>query len=178
MVVVGQRRGRLDGVDADDGAAQALLVGAHLGGQVGQRRLAAELAAQLLAGGLELTALTAHAARPGILAQRVDHRAADAALGEGLELDAARLVEAVGGIDEAEDAVLDEIADVDRVRHGGRHATGKLLDEGNAGDDAGGVCSGLGTHQCVDLRACLSQRRYQTAQPRSLRRSCGQKRVL
>ena len=30
MVVVGQRRGRLDGVDADDGAAQALLVGAHL----------------------------------------------------------------------------------------------------------------------------------------------------
>ena len=66
-----------------------------LGGEVGQRRLAAQLAAQLLARGLELAALAANAARPGVLAQRVDHRAADAPLGEGLELDAARLVEAV-----------------------------------------------------------------------------------
>ncbi len=137
-----------------------------------------ELAAQLLAGGLELTALAADAARPGILAQRVDHGAADPALGEGLELDAARLVEAVRGIDEADDAVLDEIADVNRVRHRGRHAAGKLLDEGNAGDDAGGVCGGLGAHQCVDLRACLTQRRYQTAQPRSFRRNRGQKHVF
>ena len=68
---------------------------ADLGGEVGQRRLAAELAAQLLARGLELAPLAAHAARPGVLAQRVDHRAAHAPLGEGLELDAAVLVEAV-----------------------------------------------------------------------------------
>ena len=66
-----------------------------LRGEVGERRLVAQLAAQLLARGLELAALAADAARPGVLAQRVDHRAAHAALGEGLELDAAVLVEAV-----------------------------------------------------------------------------------
>ena len=113
MLVVRQRRGRLDGVDADDGAAEALLVGADLRGEVGERRLAAELAAQLLARRLELAALAANAARPGVLAQRVDHRAADPPLGEGLELDAARLVEAVRGVDQTDDPVLDEIADVD-----------------------------------------------------------------
>ncbi len=48
-----------------------------------------------LARRFELAALTADAARPGVAAQRVDHRAADAPFGEGLELDAARLVEAV-----------------------------------------------------------------------------------
>ncbi len=84
-----------------------------LGGQVGQRRLAPEFAAQFLAGGLELTALTADAARPGVLAQRVDHRATDATLGKRFELDTARLVEAVRGIDETDDAVLDEIANID-----------------------------------------------------------------
>jgi len=99
MFVVGERRGGFDGVDADNRAAQALLVGPDLGGQVGQRRLAAEFAAQLLAGSFQLTALTAHATRPGILAERVDHRPADAPLGEGLELDAAVLIEAVGRID-------------------------------------------------------------------------------
>ena len=86
-----------------------------------------ELAAQLLARGFQLAALTADAARPGVLAQRVDHRAADAPLGERLELDAARLVEAVRGVDQTDDAVLDEIADIDRVRHRGRHAAGELL---------------------------------------------------
>ena len=49
----------------------------------------------------------------------------------------ARLVEAVRRIDEADDAVLNQVADVDRVGHGGRHAAGKLLDEGKAGNDAG-----------------------------------------
>ena len=92
---------------------EALFVGTHLGGEVGQRRLAPEFAAQFLAGGLELTPLTADAARPGVLAQRVDHRATDATLGKRFELDTARLVEAVRGIDEADDAVLDEIANID-----------------------------------------------------------------
>ena len=101
-------------------------------GQIGQRRLVAQLAAQLLARGLELAPLTAHAARPGVLAERVDHRAANPPLGERLELDAARLVEAVRGIDQTDDAVLDEVADVDRMGHCGRHATGELLDERNA----------------------------------------------
>ena len=58
------------------------------GREVRQRGLVAELAAQLLAGGLELPAHAAHAAGPGIAAQRVDHGAAHAPLGEGLELDA------------------------------------------------------------------------------------------
>ena len=86
----GERRGRFDRVDADDRAAQALLVGSDAGGQIGQRRLVSQLAAQRLARGVELAALAADAARPGVAAQRVDHRAADAPLGEGLELDAAR----------------------------------------------------------------------------------------
>jgi len=147
MVVVGERRGGFDGVDADDRAAQALLVGTDLRSQVGQRRLATELAAQLLARGFELAALTADATRPGILAQRVDHRPPDAALGEGFELDTAPLVEAVRGIDETDDAVLDEVADIDRVGHRGRHAASKLFNEGNAVHDAGVVGGGwLGAH--------------------------------
>jgi hypothetical protein len=82
----------------------------------------AERAAQLLAGRLELPPDTAHSARPGVLAQGVDHRPANAPFGEGLELDPARLVEPFGGVDEADDTVLHKIAEVDRVRHGGSHA--------------------------------------------------------
>ena len=105
-------------------------------GQVGERRLGAELAAQLLAGGLELAALAAHAARPGVAAQRVDHRAADAALGEGLELDAARFVEAARRVDQAEHAVLHEIAELDRVRHRRGDPPREGLDEWKAGGDS------------------------------------------
>ena len=105
-------------------------------GQVGERRLVAERDAQLLARGFELAPDAAHAARPGVLAQRVDHRAADAALGEGLELDAARLVEPLGGVDQADDAVLHEIAQVDRVRHRGGHAARQGLDKRQASFDS------------------------------------------
>ena len=139
-----ERRRRLDGVDANDGAAQALLVGADAGGEIGHRRFVSQLAAQRFARGIQLAALTAHAARPRVLAQRVDHRAADAPLGEGLELDAAILIEAVGGVDQAEDAVLHEIADVDGVRHRGGHAPGQRLDKGQAGDDAAILAGGDG----------------------------------
>ena len=104
-------------------------VGADAAGEVGQRRLGAKLAAQLLARGFELAADAADAARPGIAAERVDHRAADAPFGKRLELDAAALVEAVGGVDEAEHAVLDEVAEVDRMRHGRRHAARQRLDK-------------------------------------------------
>ena len=38
VLVVGQRRGRLDRVDANDGSAEALFVGPDLGGKIGQRR--------------------------------------------------------------------------------------------------------------------------------------------
>ena len=57
--------------------------------QVGQRRFGAQLAAQLLAGRFEFAADAANAARPGVATQRVDHGAPHAALGKGLELDAA-----------------------------------------------------------------------------------------
>ena len=105
-------------------------------GEIGERRLGAELAAQLLARRLELAALAAHAARPGVAPERVDHRAADAALGEGLELDAARFVEAEGRVDQAEHAVLHQVAELDRVRHRRGDATRQRLHEGKAGGDA------------------------------------------
>ena len=175
MLAGGERRGRFDGVDADDGAAQALLVGADARGQVGHRRLVAELAAQRFARRIELPPLAANAARPGVLAQRVDHRAADAPFGERLELDPAILVEAVRGVDQAEHAVLDEIADVDRVRHRGGHASREGFDERQSGDDAMFLIGGgdrLGAHELSWLRTrklvpvasghcSISQWRYQ-----------------
>ncbi len=156
VVILGsrQRGGRLDGVDANDGAAQALLVGAHLRRKIGERRLAAEFATKLLTCALELAPLAADAARPCILAQRVDHRAANAPLGKGLELDATRLIEPVRCVDESDHAVLNQIADIDRVRHGGRDATGELFDERKAGYDAGVLFACLGAH-LRDLRRSL-----------------------
>jgi len=135
-VEVRQRGRGLDRVDPDDGAAQALLVGADLGRQIRQRRLVAQLAAQRLARGLELAALAAHASRPRLAPERVDHRPAHAPLGEGLELDAAPLVEPMGGIDEAHDPVLHQVPDVDRVRHRRREAARESLDKREAGDNA------------------------------------------
>jgi hypothetical protein len=54
-------------VDADDRAAKPLFVRTHLCGEICERRLASELAAQHLARSLELATLAAHAARPGSL---------------------------------------------------------------------------------------------------------------
>ena len=112
------------------------------------RRLVAQLAPQRFARRVELAALAADAARPGVAPQRVDHRAAHAPLGEGLELDAALLVEPVRGVDQAEDAVLHEVADVDRVRHRRRHAARERFDKREAGDDAAILTGGdgLGAH--------------------------------
>jgi len=84
---------------------------------------------QLLAGRFELATDAANTARPRILAQRVDHRAADTPLGEGLELDAARIVETMRGIDQADHTVLDEVAEVNRMRHGRRHAPRERFNE-------------------------------------------------
>ena len=102
------------------------------GGEVGERRLGAELATELLARRLDLPALTTNAARPGVPAQRVDHRAADPPLREGLELDPARLVEAAGGIDQPQHPVLHQIVQLDRVRHRRRDTTCKGFDEWQA----------------------------------------------
>ena len=115
-----------------------------LRGEIRQRRLAPQLASQLFASRLELATLAANATWPGILAQRVDHRAADAPFGERLELDPARLVETVRRVDQPDDAVLNEVADVDRVGHRGRHPPSELLDERKAGNDAGILFTGRG----------------------------------
>src|SRR5258708_34693586 len=101
MLAGGERRRRLDGVDANDGAAQALLVGADARSQVGHRRLVPELTPQRLPRRVQLATLPADAARPRVLTQRVDHRAADAPLREGLDLDSPACGEAVRGIAEA-----------------------------------------------------------------------------
>jgi hypothetical protein len=78
----------------------------------------------------------AHAARPGIAAQRVDHRPAHATLGEGLELDPATLVEAVRRVDEPDHAVLNQVAEVDRVGHREATPARERFDERQAGGDA------------------------------------------
>ena len=144
-----------------------------LRGQVGHRRLVAQLAAQRFAGGIELAALAADAARPGVLAQRVDHRAAHAPFGEGLELDAALLVEAMGRVDQPEHAVLHQIADVDGVRHRGRHAARQRFDERQApatirADWSWRRRATSGVSLCQPARAGwrpLSQPRYQLGRP-------------
>jgi len=90
----------------------------------------------LLSRRLEFTALTTNAARPGILAQCVDHGAADATLGEGLELDASRFVEPVGCVDQADDTVLHEVPNINRMGHRRGHAASQLFDERKMGNDA------------------------------------------
>ena len=167
MLAGRERRGRLDGVDADDRPAQALFVRAHLGGQLGVRRLVAQLAPQRLARRVELAPLAADAARPGVAPERVDHRAAHAALGKGFELDAATFVEPVRGIDQADDAVLDEIADVDRVRHRGRHAARERFDERDPRDDPAILMGGnrLGAHVSHSLWLHTFATAVPTAEP-------------
>jgi hypothetical protein len=112
------------------------------------------LAAQLLARRFELTALPADAARPGILPQGVDHGTTNAALGEGLELDAPRFIEPMSGVDQPDDAVLDEVTDIDRMRHGGRHPAGELLNERDGSENARVVGAWLRTHQCDPPPSC------------------------
>jgi len=152
----GERRGGFDRVDAEDGAVQALLVGAHLGRKVRHRRLVAQFAAEGLAGGLELAALAAHAARPRLAPERVDHRAADAPLRECLELDAALLVEPVGRVDQAQHAVLHQVADVDRVRHRRGKSPRQRFDEGKAGNNAAALVGGnrMGLHLRTPSGVC------------------------
>ena len=172
VLTAGERRSRFDGVDADNGPAQALFVGSDAGGEVGQRGLASQLAAQRLAGGIELAALTADAARPGVAAQRIDHGAADAALRKGFELDSAILVEAVRGVDQAQDSVLHEITDVNRIRHRGGHAARERFNERKAGNDTTVLTgsNGLDAH-LVSLsaefrsRGCRRMRDIATAIP-------------
>src|SRR5262249_43905863 len=116
--------------------------------QVRHRWFVAKLAAQGLASSVELAALAANAARPCIAPKRVDHGAADSPLRERLELDPALLIEPVSRVDPPEDAVLNEVPDVDRVRHRRRHPAGERLDERQTRHDPAILMSGngLGAH--------------------------------
>jgi hypothetical protein len=89
----------------------------------------AQFSTQLHTSGFGLAALTTDAARPGVLQEGINHRAPNTTFGERLELDPARLVEAVGCVNQTNDAVLDEIPNVDGMGHRGGNATGKLFDE-------------------------------------------------
>jgi len=73
----------------------------------------AKLATQRFTRSFQLASLAANATRPGVTAERVNHRASDAPLGKGLELDPAAGIEPVRGIDQAEYTVLHEIPEVD-----------------------------------------------------------------
>ena len=107
-----------------------------MGGQVGQGRLATGAGAERLTRGLEFAPDAADATRPGVAPERVDHGAANAAFGEGLEADAAFFVVAVHGIDEADHPVLHEVADVHARRHRSGHPARKRFHERPAGDHA------------------------------------------
>ena len=124
-----QRRRAFDRVDPDDRLAQAGFVGPQPRGKIRERRFGAKFPAQLLARGLELPALPPDPARPGVAAEGIDHRAPHASLGERLELDAARVVIPAGRIDQADHAVLHEIAQLDRVRHRRGDAASERFDE-------------------------------------------------
>jgi hypothetical protein len=83
----------------------------------------AKLTPKLLTRGLELAALAAHSTRPSVLAESVNHRTPDSTLGERLELDPPRFVEAVGRVNQTDDAILDKIPNVYGMGHRRRDAT-------------------------------------------------------
>ena len=105
-----------------------------------------QFAAQRLTRGIQLATLATNAARPGVAAQRVDHGATNASFGECLEFDPTIGIEAVRSVDEAEHAVLHEIADVDRVGHRRRHASRESFDKWQSGDDAAILAGGNRLH--------------------------------
>jgi len=67
VLVLGQRRSRFDRVDPHDRSTKSLFVRPDLGGEIGQRRFASQLAPELLARRLELPALPANPSRPRVL---------------------------------------------------------------------------------------------------------------
>jgi len=129
-------RRRFDGRNAHHRALQVVFVLAQCLGQLGQRGLVSQPLAQRHSRRFNVAADAAHTARPGVLAQRVDHRATDAAFGEGFELDAPCVIEALCGINQSEHSVLDQIAHLDRVRHRRGHAPRQGLNERKAGRHA------------------------------------------
>jgi len=115
-----------------------------------------KLPTELFAGRFQLAPLPAHTARPGVLAQRVDHRTPDSPFGKGFKLDPARLIEAVGRVYQTDDAILHKIPDINRMGHRSCDAASQLLHEGDASKDSRVVRTNLGAHEC-DLRRQVRQ---------------------
>jgi len=138
VALLGRRLGRcrLDGRNAHHRALQMLFVPAQSPGEVGQRGFVSEALAERDTRGFDFAPDTADASGPGILAQRVDHGATDAALGKGLELDAPRLVKTLRGVNQSKHAILHQIADLNGVRHRRGHTASQCLDEREAGSHA------------------------------------------
>src|SRR3954454_20690630 len=111
---------RLEVLDRDRELGRHLLV----------RRRAVELVLELRVGLLDLTGAGADGARhPVERAELVDDRAADARDRVGLELDLPREVEALDRVDQADEAVGDEVGLLDVRGQPRGHAAGDVLDE-------------------------------------------------
>jgi hypothetical protein len=111
-------------------AAQQFLVfdqrEAHLLGDFAFDRRTAQLLLQLVHCGLDGALLLARAARQVVgAAQLVEHGAADALGGEGLELHALRGVEAAQRVGQADHADLDQIVELHVGRQLGDHLVGQ-----------------------------------------------------
>ena len=101
---------------------------------VGRRPV--QLVLELAVDALDLAGAGAHRARhPVQRAQLVDDRALDAGDRVGLELDLAVEVEALDRVDQADQAVGDEVGLLDVRGQAGRHAAGDVLDQRRVGDD-------------------------------------------
>jgi len=128
-------RGRLNRGNAHHRALQMGFILAKRVGQLGQRGLVTQTLAQGHPGRFDLATDTAHPAGPGILPQRVNHGAADAAFRKGLELDTPRFIEPLRRINQTQHTVLHQVTNLDRVGHRRSHAARQCLDEWKAGSD-------------------------------------------
>jgi hypothetical protein len=57
-------------------------------------------------------------------------------LGECFEFNAARFIKAVRSIDQADDAVLDEVTNINRMRHRGSHSSCERLHKGKTSNNS------------------------------------------
>jgi len=116
-------------------------------GEFGLGRLAAVLLLEAVDRRLDAAHVAAQAARqPVVLAQAVEHGAADALRGVGLELRAEPLFVAPERIEQAHHAVLDQVVHVHAGRQLGHELEGDALDQGSVGLDEVGL---------VELTVCV-----------------------
>ena len=79
---------------------------------------------------LDTAHFLAHAARqPVVLAQSIEHRTANALHRVGFELGTHAVLESIHGVEQADQAVLDQIIDFDAGRQPGHQQVGYPLDQ-------------------------------------------------